>query len=88
MQMSDKYVELENRIYESIVLEFSKRQIPQSIGYLIMKSVTGRIADEAIREGLLREQALESKLISEVKRNSPESPDSEKKEDNKDGKKH
>lgn len=62
MKAEEKYLAIENGLYETTILTLNKHQVPPSVAYLIAHSVMGRVADEAVRNSLLREQELENRL--------------------------
>lgn len=62
MKPEQSYLALETRLYEDIMMTFTNNKVAPAIGYLILKSITGRIADEAIRLEVANEVQLEKRL--------------------------
>lgn len=62
MKAEQSYLALETRLYEDIMRTFTMQKVDPAMGYLILKSITGRIADEAIRIEMANEMQLEKRL--------------------------
>ena len=62
MKAEQSYLAIETRLYEDIMRTFTVRKIDPAVGYLILKSITGRIADEALRVEVANEVELEKRL--------------------------